>query len=185
MTTFEYTAAENDINSSLVKDVYYNADTREAVLNLHGWAYKYSNVGVFDYTDLISAPSVGSAYADFKSDFGPAEALGWASDVDFKSVKLEVSKVGAPQNWSLASDAVVTDNTATTAPVTFNLAPVATIAEAKTYDYTLNFNVEGGAQDKSYNTKAVGVEQAIEQLTEVADMLDITIKVTSATVYFD
>lgn len=190
MTDFDYTHSTTP-DSSLVQKVLYNANTKELVVNLRGWGYKYSDVEQSDYHNLISADSVGSAYTDVKREHGPAEPLGQFNYVNTNVVWVRPTNttVGTPKDLKVSDDTIVTTATAPATQV-FNLysnEPQVSVSSEPTVRrfHKVVFDVDGGATGKSYSTEAGSVDEAVKSLTDVVDSLGLEVTVREVTVYFE
>jgi hypothetical protein len=98
---FTYTDLHDELDSSFVEAVYYNADTKDAVVVLdsnNGYtgseAYRYTSVPPQAVEDLVNAFSVGSYYnTNFKTVYGPAGHLGKFYPQDFVKADDNVTEV--------------------------------------------------------------------------------------------
>lgn len=65
--TFTFTEAWNNLNSSLVKGIFHDADKRQMLVRLSGdKQYVYTNVDKAEAARLANAGSKGRAYNDFR-----------------------------------------------------------------------------------------------------------------------
>lgn len=203
MNTFEYTDYAYP-NSSLVKVVVYNENTRKLLISLDGQGYLYTDVPKDDYKALVDADSVGRHYSNsFKKAHGPATHTGhdggfW--DIQFIEVKVATPQqtVGTPKGLTYADNAKIdekiednlfdlsgkrTDDGQVIVPL-FDLASEVLNLEATTR-HKVTFDVVGSAKKRKYNVNAASVDEAVAQVQDIADMLGLEFVVRKVTTYFE
>lgn len=167
MTSFKYTD-EYSVDSTVIDEVYYNANANTAVLDVSDYLYEYSNVSEKNIKALVDADSVGAYYnTTFKPVHGPGVLLGFWSKVDYQRVPL-VTQPETTKEFSLAS-----------VP-----APVKVDNSGTTYD--VHFTLDG--YDKVYKYKGLkvgSVDEAIESLNDYVVRLGAKGKVVKVVVKFD
>lgn len=196
---FVYTASKRDFASTAIEEAYYNVDDRElAVVVTGGSGYVYANVPPYVWSDFISARSAGNYYATtLKTRYGPADYLGYLDDEDdffqyfIKDDSGDDNLITLPNLiknedahlYTFPSSGAVgsAPSTVNVYNNTYSLAPEEKVATRK---HVLNFRVDGQSVIRTHTVQAVNLEEAIEQLREVANMLDLVFEVTSATVVF-
>lgn len=207
MTKFNYTR-HFDGDSSLVKNVYYDSDTEECVVDLGDNIYKYSGVPVRAFNDFDDAISRGRYYNVFKRTYGPGEYLGGSYDVDFVAsvVAMPVSPeranaysrpeayvsnnnyyatggyIGTPKDLKVTEDTVVDGErvgNSSGASVHYGLtAPVSNVRR-----HAVTFEVNGAK--RVHTLKVESVDEAVDAVEQIADMLDLEFDIKECTVYFD
>lgn len=185
-------------DSSLVEDVYYDANTRELTVVLHDELYRYSNVDKRVVNEFKNAHSAGRFYAaNIKRTYGPGEYLGTSWDVDcdgvvegaapdmssplYDAAKDATSGAkGTPKGLTYAAGAVVTNAGNTSANV-FSLTPTAPVETTRKHKVT--FETETGT--KVHTLQAGSVDEAANAVLDIGDMLDLDFTVKEVTVYFE
>lgn len=90
MSEFYFTHRFVGLDSSLVWNVWYDADTNTAYVDLQDWIYAYSAVPLSAVQTLVGADSIGRAFngfffsstKGFKQIYGPGKALGARGDIN-------------------------------------------------------------------------------------------------------
>lgn len=199
MTTLLYTTAHEDLDSELVYDVLYDADTREAHVNLQGQFYTYSDVPAHEVDALVNANSVGRAFngsfmsKGFKQKFGPGQKR-YSTTISKRELVVANAPAGTPKDLTYAPNAIVDgkpvspdavrvslgypQTTASTNRVSLTVAdePV----ELPKFKHTVHFNSNGA---RTYALEASSVDEAVEELQKVAAMLGVEAKVTGVFVH--
>jgi len=226
MTTIEYTHSGFP-DSSAVDEVYYNENTNELTLCLHGVYYRYSNVFKRAYDELMAARSKGRFYREhIQRLYKPARRLGWRSEVDeIKNVQPTVEMpTGQSRHTEWRNSWQDKDGSFYAQPSVLprgeiNGAGLYTTGEARglsghsadagtpkalvetpntvitnvfvggedvtTQKYEVNFVVGDSEDLRTHNLKASSVEEALDAVYEIGDMLDLTFKIKSVTIYFE
>jgi hypothetical protein len=189
MTTLFYTTAHEALNSDLVYDVYYDAKTQEAHVSLQGTIYTYANVPAHAVDALVNAASIGMAFngtlfnKGFKQTYGPG-----TSDSSTRTMlnERELATAGAatPKNLTYAADAVVdgrpVDPSILRIPPRISLVVVDEPVELPKFKHTVHFNSNGA---RTYALEASSVDEAVEELQQVASMLGVEAEVTGVFVH--
>ena len=209
MRTIEYTH-HNYPGSSLVDDIYYNANLNELVVDLNDRLYMYSNVPLSAFEDFADASSAGNHYNTvFKRAYGPSYSLGDYEDFDFEPVdhivEMPVSRNRAgsgsrpdsdyytePQRLVPGHDgwgSVETVGTPKDLKVTENTvihnhySLSEPVEDATVRNHTVVFTSNG--VERTHTLKADSVDDAVGQVNEIAAMLDLTFVIKSVTTHFE
>lgn len=198
MTDFTYTHTA-PVNSSAVDEVWYNVDTKELAVCLHGDVYVYEGVPFDRYQNLVYAMSVGRAFRNIKKDYGPSEYLGDeayltiekkvydAPDMsgDFADHTKARQVAGTPKNLTYAEDAVVdgkpVGDTGNSSGPHLSMTPAGD--NAATYRMTVHFESNGA--ERTHSLTAADVDEAARRLEEVADALGVEVVVKGVFVHFE
>lgn len=187
MTTFNWTDMWV-LDSSAVDEVYYNDNTQELAVDLHDTVYVYSGVPRSAYEDLVYAASVGRAFQQIKRTYGPGDKLGYCADVTYKHVGR------SSEGNSTTAPTITVTNVTSSVPLTvdsglrtFPLAAPAVESEDSVdvgRKMTVFFtNADGN--DFEYNLTANSVDEAANVVTELGDVLGLTLTVTGVFVNFE
>lgn len=196
--SIEYTKTFT-VYSTLIDGVYFNENDNTVVLDVDDTLYRYSNVSHADVAELVKADSVGAYYNQtFKPTFGPAEKVGYYTDVHYHSVPVKKNSPGTPKG--LTEDATNTVNayvfttpstaTASSAPTKeFSLNSEPTGVETVTTDDSVrvrvHFTLNGSEDTYKYDATATDVNDAIEELHEYVKRVNARGKVTKVVVRFE
>jgi hypothetical protein len=181
MTTFKYTESE-DVASSAVDTLTYNANTQELVVDLHDDLYLYPGVSPTRFQQLLNAPSVGRDFQALKRSHGPSSYLGRYGSVSFVKDTPRTSGPFTPTK-PLPGGVVGTDPVS---PSRFSLAApaVAATPAVSAPTYTVDFEVNGEA--KEYTPKNVrSVDEALEALEDALGAVGVNGTVKGVYVSFE
>lgn len=206
MTKFNYTHHRSGRLSTAVKNVFYNQNTKELAVDLHDDVYVYKQVPLASYEVFITSPSLGRAFQKVKANYGPGKCLGYNANVVFVTEGADApsmdaipslpardsrgrfvsAAVGTPKGLTYAENAVVTDvSSGPHLRVTLGEnASADEVTNGIIRPHTVLFNVDG-LGDRTYNTEATSVEQAISHLLEATNALALTVNVKEVTVSFE
>jgi hypothetical protein len=187
MTTLFFTTAHEALNSDLVYDVYYDAKTQEAHVSLQGTIYTYADVPAHAVDALVNAASIGRAFngtlfnKGFKQTYGP----GKRQDATMLNEReLVTAGAATPKNLTYAADAVVdgkpVDPSILRFPPRISLVVVDEPVELPKFKHTVHFNSNGA---RTYALEASSVDEAVEELQQVASMLGVEAEVTGVFVH--
>lgn len=204
MTEIRYTTAHEELDSSLVWDVWYDAETRKAYVNLEDVVYAYSDVPASAVDALVYAPSIGRHYngsvfgaKGFKREFGPGEKLGYLADLTLREREVALASGGniaAPttmasglvgKNLTYAEGATVTNAPTNTANTRINLRVIeeankSLVSKMPKRTMTVHFESNGS---RAHTLEAATIDEAVAEVNKVADMLGVTLKVTGVFVH--
>ena len=203
MTEIKYTTAHEELDSSLVWDVWYDAETRKAYVNLETVVYAYSDVPASAVDALVYAPSIGRHYngsvfgaKGFKREFGPGEKLGYLADLTLREREVALASGGtitasgnlaAPgvvgKNLTYAPNAKVTTTDSNTANGRVSLRVIEDANAAPVVHkraMTVHFESNGS---RTHSLRAESVDEAVDAVKEVAKMLGVNVMVTGVFVH--
>ena len=197
--TFNYTAGDSEVNSSLVYEAYYNSATRELVVVLDSEdGYLYKGVPQHVYDELVSGRvSAGRYYGKtIKRGYGPGERLGYVGldNEDYFVYAYpapSMEAVGTPKGLSYASDAKVDGSPVVSLGADgtsrfVDLAPKAEEPREVTYRHAVNFTVDGLGNDvRVYNVETTSVDKAVDALSEATAALGLDVNVKGVWVSFE
>jgi len=199
MTNFNWTSRFIPTSTAVEQIHYDEASKRLAVTLDGGYVYEYNDVPAQEYRALRDARSVGRYYAkNIKRNYGPALPLGDVDDVDFtqgvsapdmgavydssnrvfQATGVREGALGTPKALTLSSDAVITYDTP---PERFDLAQPK-VVQTQSSRFTVEFT-DGTGATRHYNTEAFDDTAALDSLTDVANMLDVTLTPVAVTRY--
>jgi hypothetical protein len=184
MTTLFYTTAHEALNSDLVYDVYYDAKTQEAHVSLQGTIYTYANVPAHAVDALVNAASIGMAFngtlfnKGFKQTYGPGTRQFNANHLIVR--ELATAGAATPKNLTYAADAVVDGRPVEPSANRISLVVVDEPVELPKFKHTVHFNSNGA---RTYALEASSVDEAVEELQQVASMLGVEAEVTGVFVH--
>jgi hypothetical protein len=207
MTFNVYYTHHADLDSSFVDEAWYDDTRNRLVLNLNGTVYEYYDVQKAVYDDLVSAPSAGSFYRKNIQGARKGNRLGYEweareveqtkpSEVRFHNGGVirsdgyaefpSVSKVGEiAVKASAVTPGVLTDATKIGK---LSLAKDVEKKVADTFEYTLQFVIEGDdgdSDERSHTLKAANLDEAIESFLDLASLLDQAVRLKGASVRFE
>lgn len=162
-TTFVYTLLTQPA-STAVNTLAYNSDSRELVVELNHVSYLYKDVDLAQFNYLSGAASTGRAYREFSKRHKSSERLG--SFITF------VYGVEAPVN----------EDADTTPASYFPLKAVETVLPEER-SHRIDFVAAG--RDRSYTVQATSVDDALDALTDVANALDVVLRVKGVYVSYE
>lgn len=165
--------------SSLVDDVYYDADTRELTVDLNDEIYRYSGVPEQVFNDFRSASSAGGFYTpEVKRKYGPGDYLGHYDEINFEPhyPTADDTTTETPQDWV---DHTNTDSSNGT-HLSLTPAPIDEVAYLK---HEVIFEVNGVR--KVHTLVAGSVDEAVESVLNIGDMLNLTFVVKEVRVFFE
>lgn len=195
MTTFNYTHEIDPVTSAggnpskAIEYLYYNDRTKELLVGLveSERAYLYKGVPQHVFVAFQNAVSKGYFYSKIvKSNYGPAECLGWTDDVDFIDVNAPVASAGTPKGLTTNENTKVSANVLAF-PLSTEPKPVT--AEVKFDDAVSTdvvFNLGGSDATTTFND-VVTVSGAVAEITRIAEMLGLgeALTIKSVTVNFE
>lgn len=170
MTNFEYTKTF-DVDSSLIDEVFYNANDNTVVLDVNNEMYRYSNVTLQAVEDLVNGKgyngSVGAHYNSlFKKTYGPGEDLGGWYVVDGIKVPVQNDWSGTAVPKAMTTNEARVDNNLPT--VEYSLQPLADFkSDAEAVRSTVFFTIYGTG-DKVFEYKS-NKDEVAEAVAEVND----------------
>jgi hypothetical protein len=174
-----------DFESSIIDNVFYNVNSRTAVLDINDYYYEYRDVPAEAVEDLINADSVGAHYNKvFKSAFGPSKYLGAWEECDLNSVPVNKDFDSTPvaKDFTVAEDtvAVETKEYSLQTPnqvrvdegfdtVEYSLrtpAPLQVAADNVTDDVksTVFFTLDGGDREFTFESDKSDLYDAVEEV---------------------
>lgn len=173
MYFFNYTRAERDLDSSFVKDFYYNDETKYLLVTLdeslgNPRHYLYENVDA-DYLDeWLDADSLGRFYnQEIKRVYGPAVEV-------FDPVTTDVSRQEEPfpPPSPVYAMSVNSAEVVSVPRIEGGLNPH---TAPETFEYELTWSFEGGVFP--FTTKATSDAEAVEALRVVLKQLNLEAKI--------
>lgn len=194
MTTINYTRVASP-DSQAVDRAWYNDNNHDLYLELHGVVYRYDNVPVHVYDELLDADSVGRYYRTRVQQYGPALHLGAKSNLTtiWETPRTQPVAAVEPVRVSGASFKPLTKTfvdktfaTGTTATQHLSLNKDVTKAIETTYDHKFVFTIDGFEGERTHTLKAKTWDDAIESMIDLAENgFGRTITLKSVTVLFD
>jgi hypothetical protein len=172
-TTINYTRSTQP-TSDAVDRAWYNDDTKELFLELHGVVYKYSDVPSHIYNDFLDAASKGGFYRSTIRNYGPAIRIG--SDFVAKRIDNATVKTVQPIQGTV--------HVAPLPKLSLNKDVQPKAADGR-YEHHFTFTVAGVEGVRKHIVKADGMDAAINELFEVAALFNQDITLKSVTVNFE
>jgi len=208
MFNFDYTDVLLDVDSTLVDEIYYNANDKSMLVDLDDTVYHYTDVPVEVFEAFKASSSKGRFYGrKIKSSYGPGTKVGHYTEVEAR----EVDKVKAPvlasvgaaplPNWERPRDAsgrfqssgLRVKTPEPVAPVTGLYTTLRTVdstpgvenVAGQTRTHVIAFTLKGKDRVKYHTVQANSVDEAVSLLSDAAEALDATFTVKEVTVKFD
>jgi hypothetical protein len=206
-----------DLDSSFVDEAWYDDTRHRLVLNLNGVIYEYYDVQKAVYDDLVSAPSAGTFYRKNIQGARKGNRLGYeweVREVEAERVTTQVTNTFNPNEVHFHNGGVIRRDgyaefpsiskvgevavkaSAVTPGVLTDATKIGKLSLAKdvekkvadTFDYTLQFVIEGDEGDsdeRSHTLKAANLDEAIESFLDLANLLDQAVRLKGASVRFE
>ena len=198
-----------DLDSSFVDEAWYDATRNRLTLNLNGTVYEYFDVQKATYDDLVSEPSAGTFYRKNIQGARHGNRLGYeweAREVGRadQSEEVRFNDGGFLRRDGYASfpnlqeqrESVIEAKTVVPGTLT-DLTKIGKVSLAKdaptkaspeTFDYTLQFVIEGDdgdSDERSHTLNAANLDEAIDTFLDLANLLDQAVRLKGASVRFE
>lgn len=203
MSDFTYTDSQKNIDSSAVRHAYYNTDDKSlvVVMRANGNAYRYDGVPSWVWSTFKGAPSKGTVFATtIKRSYGPSKFLGVGSRLDIREAGVPAANMGSvtplrkPQQYTTLGNAPVAPGrrAAVGTPKALVDNSTSTSVEAlpsvqpRVRKATTSVLFENGGVERSatFNDKST-VDEALAEVSRLASILGVDLKVKAVTVHFE
>jgi len=186
MTFNVYYTGRAQLDSSFVNRAWYDRDTHTLTLELNNSVYQYAEVPAYVYDSLVYAPSAGTYYRQNISGLFAGGRLGPVTDMVQIDRKAVLPPFAVRQGEQVVPAAIAKVDLTKVQKIP--LPAVGTQVGPQVFDYTLHFSLSDGDQEseeRSHTLKAASLDDAIEDLFDLADTLGRTLTLKGASVRFD
>lgn len=191
MTDFQYTDSLKNIDSSAVKQAYYNTHdkTLVVVMRSNGNAYRYDGVPSWVWSEFTRSSSKGTTFATkIKPSYGPSKFLGVGSRLNFAEYSVTAPSMASPRYpLTVAQPPVAPGRRAavgTPKALTDNTSAFAEAFPSKTWT-SVKFQSAGGVKTATFKDISE-VSEALKEIQRLADILGLdNLKVKEVTTHFE
>lgn len=180
MNTVYYTDAVTNADSSWVKDLYYDKDSKEFhLVTDSNSVYKYTGVHDADALAWMNANSLGEFYSDYvKGQWASNGLIGNAYGIRFEK-RVPPTYTGLRDiSRGVQTPAEIRDNYGVpVTPKAMNVVTTPSVQEESERKWNVSFTVAGSNDVRTYKVETNEISEAVAAVREVAEVLGVTVDV--------
>jgi len=182
------------LDSTAIDRAWYNEDSQELFLELHGVIYRYDNVKDWEYNALTTTASAGSYYRNYIRGHHHGDRLGPVSDLVERNTKVVTANTartrvglgdlnfypGQPEKKQVVQGLAI--GVKPHLPLTKDAPTKESRGE---YAHTMEFTVGNDTTEKTHVVFADSMDDAIEDFFELVAKLGQTVTLKGVHVRFE